>query len=383
MKKTILVLVMLLIVAVVLAGGAAFIIQLNKLNQFKRMAVLAEEKMAEKQYDEAIIILKRIYDTGRTVRSIYLLGKAYYAQEKPSEALKYFKEIEKNHPSSGYVPEAILYRGRYALEAEGDGKKAKEIFIGLLDKYPDSDVSDHALYHLARMSYDQGNIQQAKKNLEQIVKKRDSPARDEAEFLLGNINMSELKSPEPGPNDEIYTIKKGDSLWKLERKLKVPMDLLVGMNNVDPKALKIGQQLKIPRLNLTVIIDKSKRTLTLRNNDLFLKKYRVGISKNDRRVRTGDYTINSKYEKGYDYVDPDTNAVFKMGESAFPLGTRVMTLGRNLAIHGTSSPETVGTYTAKGWITLTNQDVEELYTLLRAGTPVTIKGRKLMTEELP
>ncbi|MCX7018537.1 MAG: L,D-transpeptidase family protein [bacterium] len=377
MSRTVLVLVMFAVVAIILAGGTAFIIKQNKLNQMKRSAAQAEEKLDAKEYDDAILLLKRIESEGGTARSVFLLGKAYCAKEQPAEGIRCFNKIERDYPSSSLVPDAMLYQGRYALDNEGNAKKGKEIFLRILEKYPNAPVADNALYYLSRMSYDEGNVAQAKKNLEQIVKKSDSPARFDAEFILGDINMKEMKSPEPGPNDEVYTIKAGDNIWKLERQLKVPGDLIIGINGLNPKSLKIGQQIKVPRLNITIIIDKAQRTITLRNNNAFLKKYRVAINKTDAKAPAGDYTITVKNEKGIEYIDPESNAVFKPGDSGNPLGVRYLQLRRDVGIHGTNMPETVGQYAARGSVGMTNPDIDELYALVRVGTPVTIKGKNL------
>ena len=381
MKKTIVVLVMLAVVATALAGGAAFIIQQNKLSQLKRLAQQAEEKADLKDYDAAVQILKRVDAAGGTARSTFLLGKCTYAMGAPSEAMPYFKRIETSYPRSGYLPDALLYQARYTLEAEGNTKAAKALFLRIIDQHPDSDAADFSLLHLARMSYDLGDVKQAKRNLDEIVKRPDSAARGDAEFLLGDINMRQLKSPEPGPNDELYTIAKGDRLWNISRKYRVPVEMIEGINNISASTLSIGQQIKIPRLNLTILIDKAQRTLTLRNNNQFLKKYRVGISKIDSQIPAGEYNIRTKSEKGSEYQDPKTNVTYKAGDPANPLGTRYIELRRGVAIHGTNTPEKVGGYVDAGYISMTNQDIEELYSLVNEKTPVTIKGKNLLEDK--
>lgn len=378
MKKLIFVLVVVGIVAAVLAGGAAFIVQQNKNNAIRRAATQARELLDQRQYSDAAAKLRQIEPDDRSGLSTYLMGKAMYEQGKPQDAIRYFNKIETDFSRSRFVPDALLYKARYEQEVQGQPKKAKETYLAILDKFPASEVADWALLYLARMSYDEGDVAQARKNLEQIMKQSESPARGEAEFILGDINMKELKSPEPGPGDEMYTIKKGDSLWKLERTLKVPQDLLIGINNLDPQRLSVGQQIKVPRLNPSIVIDKTQRTLTLRNNNAFLKKYHVGINGVDARVPRGEYTIAEKYEKGYEFTDPETNTSYKAGDPDNPLGTRFLQLRRDIGIHGTNNPEQVGKYISRGYISMQNPDVEELYSLVRKATPVTIRGNILM-----
>jgi lipoprotein-anchoring transpeptidase ErfK/SrfK len=57
-----------------------------------------------------------------------------------------------------------------------------------------------------------------------------------------------------------------------------------------------------------------------------------------------------------------------------PLGARAMYLGSSLyRIHGSNEPDTIGTATSSGCIRLTNEDVIDLYSRVRIGTPVIVQ----------
>lgn len=383
MSKTLFAFITAVFVVAVLAGGTAFIMQQNKLSEFRRLALQAEEKINTNSPDEAIPLLKRVESQGGTDRSSFLLGRIYFERGDFTQALEWFRHLQEKYPRSDYVAQALLYEGRHALEVENNPGLALERFLQVLSRYPKSDAADFALLHLARLSYDKGDVAQARKNLDQILKKPSSPARNEAEFLLGDINMKALYGPDPQPGDEIYTIQRGDRLAILSRKLGVPVDLIIAINKVDPRSLSIGRQLKIPRLNLSIVVDKSERTLTLKNNNQLLKKYHVGINRNERAIPEGNYVITSKVSSP-EYIDPDTGQSIKAGAPGNPLGTRQLTLRRDISIHGTNAPETVGKYTNRGWISMKNEDVEELYGLVQADkTPVTIRGRIPQEESSP
>jgi tetratricopeptide (TPR) repeat protein len=375
MKKIIAVLVMVAVVAGILAVSTGYLVQQKKLRQMERQVTQAEELFNAKDYDGALQLLRRVQAEGGTLRSAYLLGKALYAKGDYVEALRTFDRVAERAPRSVFMPDILLYRARHAYDNKSNAKEAKEIFLRIVSEFPDSDAADWALYYLAKMSYDQEDYKQARMNLEQILKRPDSPAREDAEFLLGDMNMIQLRSPQPGPDDIVYTIKKGDSLWKLERELKVPADLIMGINNLQPKSLTVGMQIKVPKINPSIVIDKAKRTLTLKNSGALLKKYRVGIHRVDARVPAGEYTIQNKLEKGMDYADPQTGAIIKAGDPTNPLGTKFLQLRRDMGIHGTNQPELVGTYTDVGWIMMNDKDLEEIYALVRKGTPVSIKGK--------
>jgi lipoprotein-anchoring transpeptidase ErfK/SrfK len=49
--------------------------------------------------------------------------------------------------------------------------------------------------------------------------------------------------------------------------------------------------------------------------------------------------------------------------------------GNMLGIHGTTKPETIGTYVSKGCVGMLTEDVEELYDLVPLHTPVKITGK--------
>jgi lipoprotein-anchoring transpeptidase ErfK/SrfK len=56
-----------------------------------------------------------------------------------------------------------------------------------------------------------------------------------------------------------------------------------------------------------------------------------------------------------------------------PLGARAMYLGGTVyRIHGTNTPQTIGTHVSSGCIRLTNQDVADLYSRVSVGTKVIV-----------
>jgi lipoprotein-anchoring transpeptidase ErfK/SrfK len=57
-----------------------------------------------------------------------------------------------------------------------------------------------------------------------------------------------------------------------------------------------------------------------------------------------------------------------------PLGARAMYLGSSLyRIHGSNEPDSIGQAVSSGCIRLTNEDVIDLYSRVRIGTPVIVQ----------
>ena len=58
-----------------------------------------------------------------------------------------------------------------------------------------------------------------------------------------------------------------------------------------------------------------------------------------------------------------------------PLGARAMYLGSTLyRIHGSNEPETIGQAVSSGCFRMTNEDVTDLYSRVRIGTPVVVRN---------
>lgn len=357
-----------------LAGGSAFLLRQKQLSEMGRMASQAEDKLNSRSYDQAISMLRKVEADGGTDRSTYLLGRAFTEQGKFQEAERYFNNLLRQYPKSPLVPEARLALARYHISETKNMDAAQEQLLHILSNSPKSAAADHALVVLAQLSLEKNDEEQARKNLEIVLRKKDSPAKSEAEFLIGDLNMKRLKSPEAAPGDELYTIKRGDTLWAMERKLKIPQDLLIGINDLDPRALSVGRQIRVPRLDISLLIDKTQRTVSIRNGNEFLKKYRIGVNQDDNALPAGQYKVIKKYDKGLEWVNPETNESVKPGDPENPYGSKFVELRRDVGIHGTNDEEKVGTLISAGTVMMSNQDMDELYALVQLNTPVTVRG---------
>ncbi len=375
MKKFLFVVTVLLTVAALLVSGAAYFIQRQKINAIELELRQAQEAFDTAKYQDALTILRKVREQTDTARIAFLIGRAEYEQGRRREAMNSFAHIEKSFPTSPLVPDAMLYRARFELDQNQNLEASRQMLLAILEKHGDSTAADFALLDLAKISIKENNQAQARRNLEEIVRQAESPAREDAEFLLGDMNMARLRSLEPGPTDTIYTIARGDTLSKLQSKFRVPADLIAGINGLNPNALTIGTQIKIPRLDLSAIVDKSKRTLTLRNGTALLKKYRVGIHIREDRVPAGDYKITKRMAKGVDFTDPETGTTFRAGDPTNPLGVRALELKRDLMIHGSATGADSGRYMQKGTIALAPPDMEEVFALATTNMPVTIRGK--------
>lgn len=194
----------------------------------------------------------------------------------------------------------------------------------------------------------------------------DAAAAARLQQKLGEENIQRLLSPAASAAAASYRVQSGDTLLKIARKSGITVELLRASNGLRGDLIRVGQTLKIPRAEFSVIVDKSQNTLTLKNGEEVVKVYRCSTGAGGI-TPTGDFRIVSRM------VDPIWKGVTPPGDPENPLGTRW--LGFDLpeyGIHGTHQPETVGLPVTKGCVRLLNSEVEELYDLLPEGTVVTI-----------
>jgi hypothetical protein len=91
---------------------------------------------------------------------------------------------------------------------------------------------------------------------------------------LGEINVALYFSSGPSPDKDAYVIRPGDTLARLEKKLKAPGDVIMRTNNItDPRRLRIGDTLYVSHPDFSLVIDRKIRLVTLYNHARFFKQY--------------------------------------------------------------------------------------------------------------
>jgi len=107
----------------------------------------------------------------------------------------------------------------------------------------------------------------------------------------------------------------------------------------------------------TILITKGSRQLTLFNGNDPIHQYPIAIGKSGTPTPLGNYAIATKI------MNPGG-----------VLGTRWLGLNYDsYGIHGTNQPSLIGTMVSHGCIRMNNHHVEELFTLVKVGTPVHIR----------
>jgi len=198
----------------------------------------------------------------------------------------------------------------------------------------------------------------------------DSPMAPAARAAAGRINISLLLSPVPSPEKAFYSVVSGDSLVKIAAKNKSGAELIYRANHLATINLQIGQQLVIPKLETSLVVDRAANTVTLLNAGAFVREYPVRSLKLPPTATKG--TIETKVTEKV-AMKGTVRAAF--GTKDFEGSERWILLGIPGAIlRGTPLPGEDGTLPPMpGGIVVDPGDAEEISLLTTKGSPVTIK----------
>ena len=208
----------------------------------------------------------------------------------------------------------------------------------------------------------------------QITPEQRQTIKDE----MTKLSKDWLFGPAAFPGDllcDTYTVKRGDLLDIIGRRLKVPHEVLMQINNIPrPQALQAGRALKVIHGPFHVKVSRSTFTLDLYLQDVYVRSFKVGLGKSGFETPLGHWRVQ---ERGKlvkpTWTDPDTGRQYKSTDPDYPLGARWIGLegvdgaakGRTgFALHGTKDPDQIGTAGSRGCIRMYNDDVVLMYNLL-------------------
>lgn len=122
-----------------------------------------------------------------------------------------------------------------------------------------------------------------------------------------------------------------------------------------------------------IVISIPDRQLALIEDGEVVKVYPVAVGKDSTPSPEGEFTIITRTEDPTYYHE---GKVIPPGKSN-PLGTRWMGLSlKGYGIHGTNAPKSIGKAASHGCIRMAKKDLEELFTLVKVGDAVTIRGER-------
>ncbi len=171
-----------------------------------------------------------------------------------------------------------------------------------------------------------------------------------------------------------YVAKGGDSFEKIAKNAGISVTLLTDLNNLTrgEKNLRLGQNLKLPKGAPRVVVSKTEFCASLYFGSNLVRQYVIAHGKNNN-TPVGKATIINmsldpeKSARGTN--DPVTEMKLRwIGLSKFS-GER-----GGFGFHGTQYPDSIPGQTSKGCIRMRDEDVVELFDIVRPGNEVEIRA---------
>ncbi|MCS7009335.1 MAG: LysM peptidoglycan-binding domain-containing protein, partial [Chthoniobacterales bacterium] len=194
----------------------------------------------------------------------------------------------------------------------------------------------------------------------------DSEFRSDALDLLTTYGARLLFSPLPTPWKETYRVAAGDSLNKISTKHNVSPDWIMKVNNLLDFQLQLGQELLIPKPNLKLIASRSENRLFVLNGEELLLAYPLTLHQVPNQLRETKVREKMALANG---------ERFAFGTPQYVDAEKIIPLeGTSISIRTLPEPTLAGnTPPLPAGLLLAQPDLEEVFLLVKRGTPVIIE----------
>ncbi|MCF6461992.1 L,D-transpeptidase [Clostridium sp. Cult1] len=190
-----------------------------------------------------------------------------------------------------------------------------------------------------------------------------------------------------GYNDNI--LEQRNTLLRFQAENNLSVDGIIGditneaLNKEEKKVIDIIPE-EIIEKEWFIVINKTKKILTVYNNGEIYKKYPVALGKDSTPTPDHKFTIINKLKNPYWGGMGGKFKPVRGGAPNNPLGKRWLGLStekyRGYGIHGNSAPFSIGRYISAGCIRMINEDVEELFEYMPIKTDVWIGTEEVLEE---
>lgn len=228
-----------------------------------------------------------------------------------------------------------------------------------------------SLLNLAGNFEEKKDYLKTKKILKKFIERfPDSENTAKMQNDIEDLNMKILFSDVMTEDSLSYKIQSGDTLAKIASRFNTTIELLKASNRLKSDLILPGKSLKVNKAEFSILVDKSKNTVTLKKPpDEIVKTYQVSTGEN-LSTPVGTFKIEEKLVSPAWYK---VGAIVEPDSPEYELGSRWMGLSApGYGIHGTKDASSIGRHITKGCIRMKNEDAEELYAVVPAGTKVVI-----------
>lgn len=122
-----------------------------------------------------------------------------------------------------------------------------------------------------------GDMEAARERLNTVVATYPrSKAAPEARRIVGEMNVDDLLSATHMKGKEIHIVRSGDNYFGIASKHRTNLDCIMHLNGLmDLQGLRPGEELVVMPLDLRVLIEPARKTLSLWDGKNFVKEYRM------------------------------------------------------------------------------------------------------------
>lgn len=271
-----------------------------------------------------------------------VFGAAYYWKNIARPNWEMVQEIENKSPKKKKKSPPDLGKREYLaavdLLKDGELMAARDRFYYLMEFYPES-----AYYHDARR-------------------------------IVGEINLDLLISRLPIPSKTEYVVKSGDALSTIARRNDCTIDYIMRANGRTTHLIYPGDRLTVYPLDFEVEIRLKNKTVTVKKDGKYLKEYPI-LDTNLPPVLKPPVTTTISERVAWDGGRPvrfNEKNYFSCTKwirtSKIGLFIRADDPAADSGKEESDSRNSAATY----GIMVAKSDLEELFTILRVGSPVTL-----------
>ena len=144
-------------------------------------------------------------------------------------------------------------------------------------------------------------------------------------FTAVSFPAAASASPLPAEKTKTYRIQKGDTFWKISRRMNIPLDLLLKANSrFDPYNLPVGAEITLPVSQTVAAFSAKDKTIVTASGETLTYKQKL-------TVKASAYTASASENGGYGAVDyfgnPLRLGTIAVDPNVIPFGSKLYITG--------------------------------------------------------
>lgn len=224
----------------------------TSLSYIERFKGIAIQEMNQYGIPASITLAQGLFESGSGNSDLAKVANNHFGIKCTSEwrGKSYYKDDDSHNecfrvydnPDDSYRDHsAFLKRKNYARlfeldknDYEGWARGLKQCGYATNPKYPELLINIIVRYHLDQYDRPEGEIAKIK---------REDRVLTQINNNIGKADTDTLTKTKP--DDKIYTVKQGDTLYNISKRFGITVDELKGLNNIIDDRISIGQKLVV------------------------------------------------------------------------------------------------------------------------------------------